>query len=172
MNNFQHIGTFDYKIVLNEVVANPIWNWLNLRQYAGHGKDIVLRYQSVETNLHPMDLYSVLECVDFFSQSMFPKTMQLIKETFPDEEIGRIVIANLAPGEEVKPHRDEGLYSDTTDRYHFVVTTNPDVVSTSGDEQLHMSRGDIYWFNNHIEHSVKNTGTTNRIHLIVDLYHG
>jgi aspartyl/asparaginyl beta-hydroxylase (cupin superfamily) len=98
--------------------------------------------------------------------------MQLINEQFPDDEIGRIVIANLAPGEQVMPHRDQGLYSDITDRYHFVVTTNPDVVFTSGDEQEHMPRGNIYWFNNHIEHSVINQGTTNRIHLIVDLYHG
>ena len=168
MNNFKPIGTFDYQPILNELINAPYWNWLNLRSYAGHGEDIVLRYQSVEGLHNPQHFFDSMNCVDYFIQLLFPNTMKLVKDTFPNKQIGRIVFAQMKPGGEIKPHVDEGRYSDNTDRYHFVIVTNPSVIFTSGDEQYHMSRGTIHWFNNHINHSVANNGTTNRIHLIVD----
>jgi hypothetical protein len=170
MNNFRHTGTFDYQPILSEIVANPAWNWLNLRSYAGHTRDIILRYQSVETNKTIKDFYTNPLCVDYFVQSYFPKTMQLIRNHVGDKSIGRIVIAELTPGQQVAPHIDEGFYSDNTDRHHFVVSTNVECVMMSGNEHQHMPRGTIWWFNNHVTHSADNKGTTTRIHVIVDTY--
>jgi len=93
--------------------------------------------------------------------------MALVQAVF-NRPLGRIVIAKLKPSESIQPHVDEGYYSNNTDRYHLVVATNPEVQMTSGDETLHMKRGEIWWFNNHITHSVTNAGTTNRLHIIVD----
>lgn len=167
MNNFRKVGTFDYQPIFNEVANTPLWNWLNLRKLAGHSDDIILRYQILHGRRPIRELMSDMRCVDYIVQEMFPKTMALIEQTF-DRPIGRVVFAKLPPNTKIQPHIDEGTYSENTDRHHFVVTTNPDVIFHSGDEQFHMPRGEIYWFNNHVTHSVENMGTTNRIHLIVD----
>jgi hypothetical protein len=168
--HFKQLGQFDYKPILNEIVNAPLWNWLALRSYAGHTDDIVLRYQSVVGLKQPQDFFSDLECVDYFTQTLFPNTMQQIHRTFADKQLGRIVIAKLAPGQEIKPHTDEGLYSDSTDRYHMAVVTNPECIITSGGFNQQIGRGEIWWINNHQTHSAHNHGTTNRIHIIVDTY--
>lgn len=167
INNFKKIGEFDYHRVLNELGNKPLWNWLNLRKLANHGDDIILRYQPVQGVMHPMTIMSSLECVDYFTQSLFPKTMELVNQTF-EQPIGRVVFARLNPGDKISEHTDEGQYSESTDRFHFVLTTNPEVIMSSGNETHHIDPGEIWWFNNHIDHSVVNNGTTSRIHLIVD----
>jgi Aspartyl/Asparaginyl beta-hydroxylase len=164
----QLIGTFGYQPILNELANANLWNWLNLRKQAGHGEDIILRYQRVEGLNSPKHFFDTIECVDYFTQCFFPKTMDIIKYKFKDKKLGRIVFAKLKPGEEVKEHTDEGRYSENTDRYHLVVVTNPEAIMTTGNFNQHMGRGEIWWFNNHIPHSARNLGTTNRIHLIVD----
>jgi hypothetical protein len=169
MKNFKHIGQFDYQPILAEVATSPLWNWLNFRKVAGHEDDLILRYQSIEGHRPIQSIMTDLRCVDYIVAGLFPKTMSLIKSTFKDP-IGRIVFARLPAGAKIAEHTDEGLYSETTNRHHFVVTTNSDVWFQSGDERHQMQRGNIYWFNNHIPHKVENLGDTPRIHLIVDTY--
>ena len=167
MNNFRLIGTFDYQPILGEVANSPFWNWLNFRKVAGHSDDIILRYQSIE-GLKPISsIMTDFQCVDYMVQALFPKTMQLVRETF-DRPIGRIVFARMSANSQIPLHTDEGLYSECTNRHHFVVSTNRGVWFTSGEERHQMERGSIYWFNNHVPHTVENAGTTARIHLIVD----
>ena len=39
----------------------------------------------------------------------------------------------------------------------------------AGDEQLEMRSGDVFWFNNKLEHEVVNNSGMDRISIVVDI---
>ena len=86
---------------------------------------------------------------------------------------GRIRITRLAPGTEIRRHRD--LYAEVTEyafgqvRLHMPIRTNPGVVFTVGGRDYHLEEGRLYYLNFSKPHSVRNDGTTPRLHLMLDL---
>jgi quercetin dioxygenase-like cupin family protein len=95
--------------------------------------------------------------------------MKAVNNQFGLSKIGRVVVAKLRPFSTIAPHIDEGEYTKNHDRFHFVVTTNPNVRFGCGDEEAHMAAGDIWWFDNKTQHYVTNAGNTDRIHIVVDI---
>lgn len=89
--------------------------------------------------------------------------------------MARALVVNLAPGGTVEMHRDEGIYAQSTERFHYVIETNPEAVSTQLDDEerketIHFPVGTIWWFNKDDDHGFVNTGKTNRVHLIFDAW--
>ena len=173
MENFKKVGEFDAATLVKELEATNFWNWLNLRKspglYHDVADDIILRFQRVEGYYTLINYFDGLECVDYFPQGYLPNTMRAVNNKFGLSKIGRIVVAKLKPGATIAPHIDEGQYAKQHDRFHFVVTTNPHVEFGCGDETVHMSPGDIWWFDNKTQHYVTNAGDTDRIHVVVDI---
>lgn len=87
-----------------------------------------------------------------------------------DEPLARVLIVKLFPGGTISSHIDEGIYSDSTNRYHLVLKTNPRAFLKINDEVEHLEEGWLYSFNKHLLHSGANEGDTDRIHLIVDTF--
>ena len=175
MENFKQIGTFNPDAIEQELNHTNLWNWLNLRRNDKTLKhydvdDIVLRFQSLEYNSTYESFYNNLNCIDYFTQRYLPKTFNAVLDEFPLYNIGRVMVAKLKAGGEIGLHIDEGLYAQKTDRYHMVVTSNPNVIFTAGSEAIEMPRGTIWWFNNQALHKVENKGFEDRIHIIVDMY--
>lgn len=83
--------------------------------------------------------------------------------------LGRCMINRLVPGGRVFPHADSKWHAEYWDRYHIVLQSEPGNVFRCGDEQLWMRPGEVWWFENAIEHEVTNNSASDRIHLIVDL---
>lgn len=173
MTNFKLIKTFDPAPILQEIEKAKCWNWLNLRRSDGLNHkavdDIVLRFNPVQSMYTYEDFFNELGCVDYFTQMYLPQTMELVRDFAEDKVIGRVVVAKLKEVAIIAGHIDEGTYAKWHDRYHFVITTNPEVNFYCGDEQQHMAVGEIWWFDNKIEHSVVNLGNTSRIHIVVDI---
>lgn len=79
-------------------------------------------------------------------------------------------LLNLGAGAEIKPHTDHNLgYEDNQFRLHIPITTNEGVQFLLDGKQLPMRVGQCWYTNVNYIHSVKNTGTTDRIHLVLDL---
>ena len=98
-------------------------------------------------------------------------------------EIGRVMLAMLRAGDRIQQHTDGinrpckrcqasgssmcrylGRYPE---RFHCVIASNPDCWFTCGEERVCMAPGELWWFNQRVLHSVKNSGD-DRIHLILD----
>lgn len=78
-------------------------------------------------------------------------------------------IMRLGVGAEIKPHSDYNLgYEDGCFRLHVPITTNPGVQFMLDKVQLTMLPGECWYTNVNYEHSVKNSGETDRVHLVID----
>ena len=86
-----------------------------------------------------------------------------------DAEMGRGKIVRLKPGHRVYPHIDRGEYYQHRDRYHLILRSPQGSYLKSGDEEIRMREGELWWFDNKQMHEAMNDGTDHRIHVIFDL---
>lgn len=85
------------------------------------------------------------------------------------ERLGRVMINSLRPGGRIFPHSDTAAHAAYYTRFHCVLDTSPGAVIRCGVEKLHMRQGDVWWFNNALEHEVVNGGISDRIHMVIDI---
>ncbi len=86
-----------------------------------------------------------------------------------DAELSRAKIVRLMPGRRVFPHIDRGEYYRLRDRYHLVLRSQAGSYLKSGDEEIRMHEGELWWFDNKAVHEAFNDGQAERIHMIFDL---
>lgn len=84
------------------------------------------------------------------------------------EQVGRVMVARLRAGGQVKPHKDYGPYHDFYDRFHICVGGDG-CYFRCGRETVKMLPGEVWWFHNNDEHEVHNNSGADRDHIIVDL---
>lgn len=83
----------------------------------------------------------------------------------------RVMITRLAPGREIKPHKDVlGDYVSVPDlvRAHVVLQGLPGCQFYCGGETVQMLTGEVWTFDAREAHAVVNNSADDRIHLIVD----
>ena len=85
---------------------------------------------------------------------------------------GRSRLMGLGAGADVPPHIDSHYYWRTHWRIHIPVITNPSVSFTCGGESVHMKAGECWVFDSFRAHNVRNGGTEQRIHLVLDTVGG
>lgn len=83
--------------------------------------------------------------------------------------LGRVIITRLAPGKKITPHVDSGAHADYYERFHVVMQNPPGSIFRAGGEEVMMRAGEIWWFNNKIEHEVVNNSIGDRYVMIVDI---
>jgi hypothetical protein len=86
----------------------------------------------------------------------------------PGGIVTRIQLARMQPGAEIKPHVDHSSMLIASHRLHIPLTTSGDVIFKIDGKPATMTVGNLYELNNRVRHSVVNSGTADRIHLIVD----
>lgn len=79
-----------------------------------------------------------------------------------------ILLTVVMPGHEITPHVD-AQPEHWRARIHVPLTTNDESRFIVGGEHHHMEVGAAYLVNTTVEHSVRNDGSTPRIHLMWDL---
>jgi len=86
---------------------------------------------------------------------------------------GRIRILKLAPGAGIDMHRDirheAANFALGKVRLHVPIQTNDKVIFHVGGEEIKMAPGRLYYVNFSKLHYVRNDGTEDRIHLVLDL---
>ena len=82
----------------------------------------------------------------------------------------RVMLARMAPGGEIEPHRDTNPAAQWPHKVHVPLVTNPDVTFFVEDVGYHFGEGEAVEVNNMAFHAVTNRGTTDRIHLIFEYF--
>lgn len=80
----------------------------------------------------------------------------------------RIRLARLRALGCIARHCDQFPSNKVRHRLHVVVATNPGVIFDLNGTLLHMPEGSVYEIDNIAPHSVRNDGSSDRIHLCVD----
>lgn len=101
----------------------------------------------------------------------FPHARRFLEETavFRTGLLSRAKLVRLVAGRRVYPHIDRGEYYHVRDRFHLVLKSAQGSWLRSGDEEVRMQEGELWWFDNNQVHEAFNDGTEDRIHLIFDL---
>jgi len=82
----------------------------------------------------------------------------------------RIMLARMAPGGVIHPHRDGNPSAKWPHKIHVPLLTNPGVTFEVEGVGYHLAEGEACEVNNMGVHAVANAGDTDRIHLIFEYY--
>jgi hypothetical protein len=82
----------------------------------------------------------------------------------------RMMLARMAPGGVIHPHRDENPAAKWPHKIHVPIQTNDDVTFYVDGVGYYFGEGEAVEVNNMGVHAVKNLGATDRIHLIFEYY--
>lgn len=162
--------------VLVELQRNPeLWNANPVRKtFAGtpHAAmdDIWVRgrpvSELVDTAAYKAEFISEFYPAWAVLPSLRPLVFGMMTQT-QAVHLGGILITRLPPGGKILPHVDSDSWHARHFNTKFHLTLTGQSVSRCGGEAVTMQTGDIWTFNNQIEHSVENHGDCDRIVLIV-----
>ena len=83
--------------------------------------------------------------------------------------LGSARLMKLAPGSYIREHRDHDLDPESgTVRLHVPLTTNDGVVFLVGGQRVSMRPGECWYLRLSEPHEVRNDGSTDRLHLVLD----
>jgi len=144
------------------------------QNFVNKTQSIFLRTHAPNDNIAELkDYFKNLESVDTEWQVRLPGVTKLLhwtQQKMNAKAIGTSVLNCMQPGGSVLLHIDGGRYFEHYCRFHIPLQTNRQVTFTGkSDSQEHMSLGWLYRLNNLTWHQVQNQGTTQRVHLVVDL---
>lgn len=89
---------------------------------------------------------------------------------YANGQFPRVMFARMAPGGEIKPHRDANAAAKWPHKIHVPLLTNDKVTFFVDNVGYHMPEGEAAEVNNMSVHAVKNDGDTDRIHLIFEYF--
>lgn len=177
MRNFFRIADgVDTTALVHALQTRPdLWNRNDLRRVypeTPHREcdDIWLRFQP--EGLTQEQIIDAHESVNYPAMSELPMVRPIIfglMRQVDGERLGRVLITRLAPGKRIYPHADGGDHAAYYKRYQIALHSLPGVLFRSGDEQVNMRTGEVWWFDNGIEHEVVNNSGDDRVTLIVDI---
>ncbi len=181
-SNFLHIANIDITVLKQLVLDLPDQQWhsesFRQQRYEAHRdtETISLVFDPDFRHTHP----TRLPALQMFEPSMRPALAEVAdyydqsskgKALFEEFGLGYFIRANLVQlksGGEIPPHTDGNFSLTHSHRIHLPIITNDDVRFTVGSETINLKEGELYEINNRRAHSVKNAGSEDRVHLIMD----
>lgn len=142
------------------------YDHFNKKDYYGAWQSISLRSASGKEQ----DIYSNYG-VESYQDTALLAELPYLKAIIDSWQCKKESVRLLAlhPGSEIKPHRDIGCnYKNGSFRIHIPILTNEHIQFTVGEEDLVMLPGSCWYVDFTEKHSIKNNGTTVRVHLIID----
>lgn len=89
---------------------------------------------------------------------------------YADGVFPRVMLARMAPGGAIRPHRDANPAAKWPHKIHVPLFTNDHVTFFVDGIGYHFAEGEAVEVNNLGVHAVQNNGDTDRIHLIFEYY--
>ncbi len=78
-------------------------------------------------------------------------------------------LMRLKPGAIIKEHTDYNLSLDDVElRLHIPITTNPQMEFYLDKKRVVLQEGECWYLNFNLIHSLKNGGSTDRVHMVID----
>ena len=136
--------------------------------------DIWLRYRAIEELVEPADFLVPHFAVWYPAAEVLPAAKHIAKNLAADlmaEYLGGVLITRIPVGAKVAPHDDRGSWHAhyCNVKLYVPIRSNPECVNYCGGEEAVMMPGEVWSFDNLVEHSVENRGATERTTLIVCL---
>lgn len=148
----------------------------------GEVESIMLRFpRKVElTTVEELDKYKTNmlpgfdqhESIDYPAYSILSEARPIVMNTMAlvsGERLGRVMINKIKPGGRIFPHADTPEHANYYRRFHVVLQSAEGVTFRCGEETVPMTTGELWWFNNKLEHEVINASRVDRIHLVMDV---
>jgi len=173
--SIKQLGTIDIARLRDEVLAIPqeIWD----RENAGKPN----RFEALDKTQHIV--FRFVDKLGDWRQShnrpMWEEWKGLLepvlaKATAPygyaSGGFPRIMLARMAPGGIIHPHKDESPSAKWPHKIHVPLLTNPGVQFFVDPTSYHFPVGEAVEVNNLGVHAVANRGETDRIHLIFEYF--
>jgi len=177
-------GLLDVRPMLNRLQNTDPKVWREdtyLRDYPqgpfGDTESIILRFPTLPVDRQKEEIltnpsYDQHENIWMPGSENFPEFKSIVFELAYKLEatrIGRVMINKLNNKGCVFPHADTPSHAKYWSRFHVVVGALPGVDFRCNDEWVQMTTGEIWFFNNELEHEVINNSGQPRIHMVVDL---
>jgi len=178
MNIFKVGEGFDTTPILLALARNPeLWDQYKVRkEYEGtpHGdmSDIWVRYNSFDKFDGDLKKFNgphfpVWYPAWFAMPELRPVVMGLFQR-FSGTHLGGILITKIPPGKRIAPHTDNGWHAKFYNtKLYVVLSGNPRCWNRVLEEIVVMKTGEVWYFNNNVDHEIYNEGDTDRITLIV-----
>lgn len=99
---------------------------------------------------------------------LFPKTVQLLKQSDVPLAMRGVIVARQVPGTGVQPHSDGRNFFLTA---HFGLSVPPDCAITVGGEERPWKEDDCIVLDTSFMHSTRNDSDEDRFVLVVDFWH-
>ncbi|MGJ3647450.1 aspartyl/asparaginyl beta-hydroxylase domain-containing protein [Sphingomonas sp. GlSt437] len=141
--------------------------------YAGDWSAIPLRAPAGET--HPIrQIFSdptATDWVDTPALAAAPAIRAVIGAI--GDPVQSVRLMRLAPGSAIHRHHDHDLAAEEGHaRLHVPITTNPKVRFLLNDVAVPMQPGELWYLRLADPHEAVNAGTTDRVHLVIDIIAG
>lgn len=178
MRNFLKIAEgVDGGPLMATLATHPeLWNQMPLRKFEGSPHidvdDILLRFQALGEGVGPQQVQADPVTIPYGGWIAIPQARLIclgLMRGVEGVQLGRVMITRLAPGKSISPHVDEGPYAAMFQRYHLALQCGPGNVTFSGQEQISMATGQVWWVNNREPHGVVNNSEMDRVVMITDV---
>lgn len=175
MRHFLKIADgLDTKPLLVALAAKPhLWNAHDLRTThpaSPHRQvdDIWVRFNDVTT---PEAVVDDLDCIAYPAWQELPvqDLVLNVMRAVRGVRLGRVIISRLPPGASITPHIDQGAPATYYTRYHVALQSGPGALNISGGEVVTYQAGELWWFDNRVEHEIINNSADDRIALVIDV---
>ncbi len=174
MKYFHHIAqNIDVKDLVRAIdLAPELWNVHSERKGSGSPhldmSDIWLRYNHPD-NKGP-DFHKEHDSVWYPAYYMLPQARSLIfgvMALVDGERLGGVIITKIPSGGRIAPHIDQNWHVDYYDKFYLSLRSAPGANFYCGDEFINPKPGDLYLFDNRVEHWVENDSPSDRMTLII-----
>lgn len=182
MNNIMPVGTVPVTNLLVSLKQHPeLWNEhrARLEQYASpHGgvSDIWVRYNDINNYAGDLGAFNnEHDSVWYDAARKLPEAKAIalhLMAQFGGERLGGVLITRIPPGGRVEPHTDSGWHAEYYEKFAVQLESAPGQSFNFDGEQLEPRPGDVYWFNNRVQHWVINDSAYDRITMIVCIKRG
>ena len=169
------LGTVDVAELKSAVLALPeaVWDSENA--------DKPNRFGALDATQHIIFRFvsNIRDWRDSYSRPLWDKWKPLLDPVlaaatadygYARGEYPRVMLARMAPGGVIHPHRDENPAAKWPHKIHVPLLTNPDVTFFVEGQAYHFTEGEAVEVNNMGLHAVQNRGTSDRTHLIFEYY--
>lgn len=117
--------------------------------------------------------YDQQESIDYPAYALFPQAREIVLALMTrvaGVRLGRVMINKVRAGGRIFPHADCPEHANYwNNRLHVVLQSLPGNDFRCEDEHVHMRAGEVWWFDNRLDHEVVNNSADDRIHMVVDI---
>jgi len=170
-NGFEHQVIFDYdETAIKEYLLtnwNSLWKDISQRKewFAQESTDITLLYNLPDSLTDVFDKFYINEKL-IQDMNLYELFSKLTQET--GKRLGRAMLIKLPAKKSIVSHIDRGHHLETCDRIHLPIITDDGVKFIVNKTVYPMPAGVVARINNNIWHSVENSSSNDRVHLVMD----